>query len=355
MEQSYTEKLIAFYKLKEQGWDGIYTDSPAAFLISYEVSKIIESFQDSTWNNVKSVKAAYDNVTLADVVSWTSSCLDACCVSSAFIAVCLVKVYMHKWGLSNAEVAQRLTAACDEFCDLFEDDLVEGFVRAFGFREDPGFMREFGNRLNDNDWLLELQSFWDTSLYLYVNSSTTSIDDLSNNVVIDAQLWSICQAKSNSTLDLLRELNVCIDFVNEFPQYSELLSLDSLAQAFHVCKSLDEIISRLQKPGAFNRVNFVLQMNPVFKEEIALMWLKLNLINEGLITVADGGLGNMLLPEIDEQLITLPLNALESMKISLPQRALKFFDNSVPLAMSKFAGGAGSAGTPGAHSVHAFV
>lgn len=344
MRQSFTERLKIFYDLREMGWAGIdVSTTPTSFLMDYDAIKIMNSFCDSRGYPVTSIQDAYDNVTLADVVSWTSSCIDASSSVSSFIAMCLVKVYRHKTGLSQEQVLNLLSNACndmvdDEFWDLPEDNSsLENFITTLGFREDQGFMTEFGNRLDDKDWLIDLQSFWDTNIYLYEDNLGLEISDLTSNVIIGEQLWSICQSLNRSPNYCLNEFHTCIDFITEFPMYKNLLQLSTMSKVFRTnFTSVNDVLCKVTKPGSFNRLNLVLKRSEVVCEEIVLMWLKANLVNERLLDTDPNEIAVMSVDDLDGYLSNFDRETLDVMVRSLSSRALKGFDNPIPQALSRY-------------------
>lgn len=344
MQQSFTERLKIFHELREMGWYGIdeFT-TPTSFLMDYDAIKIMNSFCDSQGYPVTSIQDAYNNATLADVVSWTSSCIDASSSVSSFIAMCLVKVYRHKTGLPQEKVFDLLSSACndmadDEYWDLSEDNSsIENFINTLGFREDQGFMAEFGNRLTDKNWLLDLQSFWDTNIYLYEENLGLKVDDLTSNVIIGGQLWSICQSLNRSPNYCLNEFHTCIDFITEFPVYSNLLSLNLMNKIFRTnFTSVEEVLQKLTRPGSFNRLNLVLKRSEAVCEEIVLMWLKANLVNERLLVADPEEIASMSVEYLDMYLSAIDKETLASMERSISSRALRGFSNPIPQALSKY-------------------
>ncbi len=344
MQQSFTERLKIFYDLREMGWYGMnVSTTPTSFLMDYDAIKIMNSFCDAQGYPVTSIQDAYDNVTLADVVSWTSSCIDAASSVSSFIAMCLIKVYRHKTGLSQEQVLDLLSSACndmedDEFLDLSEDNSsLENFITTLGFREDQGFMAEFGNRLHDKNWLIDLQSFWDTNIYLYEDNLGLRVSDLTSNVIIGEQLWSICQSLNRSPNYCLNEFHTCIDFITEFPMYKNLLPLSTMSKIFRTTfTSVDDVLYKVTKPGSFNRLNLVLRRSEVVCEEIVLMWLKANLVNERLLNIDPNEIAIMSMNDLDNYLSNFDKETLDAMARSLSFYALKGFDNPIPQALSRY-------------------
>lgn len=344
MRQSFTERLKIFYDLREMGWSGIdVSTTPTSFLMDYDAIKIMNSFCDSRGYPVTSIQDAYDNVTLADIVSWTSSCIDAASSVSSFIAMCLVKVYRHKTGLSREQVLDLLSNACndmedDEFYYLTSDNnSLDKFINTLGFCEDQGFMAEFGNRLNDKNWLIDLQSFWDTNIYLYENNLELGINDLTSNVIIGEQLWSICQSLNRSPNYCLNEFHTCINFITEFSMYKNLLPLSMMSKIFRTnFTNVDEVLCKVTKPGSFNRLNLVLKRSEVICEEIVLMWLKANLVNERLLDADPNEIAIMSVDDLDMYLSSFDKETLDAMVRSLSSRSLKGFDNPIPQALSRY-------------------